>query len=545
MKKIEDNQNQSSNSRDFWLCGGLLAILLASILTQDITRPFYGLHSWAEAHGPWHARVHLKYGLGYTKGFATKAVGNPPTEHPTRYLDHPQLGSLMTLPYYAVFGVHEWSYRALNTMLTIIAMLLFLKILRGLLDDKTALLAGLFFCLFPVIDYFGVNFWIYPFAMWAVWSYLVIIKEIRSGPNPTKLHKIGLAVALFMMLQVSWEGFFFAMSIGIHYVCRCIHRRTFPDKSLLAILIAAPLGSLILDFIILAAGHGWDFQRIIDLYKWRAGSGEMPKHDWGKWFARFWEFAQTNFTLPILITTIVYLTIGQLFVFMEPKPEKKGRRRARQFPQFWLFFMVPVFQLFLLKGCLWRHQTWERPFSFFLAIGAAQGVMLLGDVLKKANKHLAKAAVLILIGVIFISSVIGTNYYYGIRWQSPAKIKMFKMLHKKIPPDKALLSFEAFIVNQSRAKGAFYRPEIAWYLDRDIVQARSLAEIQKYAKTGRYPYYLVPAVDKLAPLISQLRKRYKFQYVPGDPGERKNGKFYRAGMMNYMIFDLRSKAGGS
>lgn len=117
---------------------------------------------------------------------------------------------------------------------------------------------------------------------------------------------------------------------------------------------------------------------------------------------------------------------------------------------------------------------------------------------------------------------------------------MFGMLRKKIPPDKALLSFESFIVHQHKAKGAFYRPEIAWYLDRDIVQARSFTEIQKYTQTGRYPYYLVPAVDQLAPLTSQLRKRYKFQYVHEDPGQRKYGEFYRAGMMSYMIFDLSS-----
>lgn len=169
--------------------------------------------------------------------------------------------------------------------------------------------------------------------------------------------------------------------------------------------------------------------------------------------------------------------------------------------------------------------------------------MLLGDVLKKANtKRVTNAAMVALIAVISIFCIKGVNYYYGIRWQSPAKIKMLETLKKKIPPDKALLSFEDFIVDQHAAKGAFYRPEIAWHLDRDIVQARSFTEIQKYAQTGRYPYYLVPAVDRLAPLTSQLRKYYKFDYVPGDPGQTKYGKFYRAGMMSYMIFDLGSAA---
>lgn len=41
-------------------------------MTRDTVRPFYGLHSLGEAHGPWNARTHIKYSLGYTKGMLTK-----------------------------------------------------------------------------------------------------------------------------------------------------------------------------------------------------------------------------------------------------------------------------------------------------------------------------------------------------------------------------------------------------------------------------------------------------------------------------------------
>jgi hypothetical protein len=547
MKK-EGSENQQSNSSNFWLCAGLLAVLLASILTRDITRPFYGLHSWAEAHGPWKARVHLRYGLGYTKGFMTNAVGNPPTENPTRYLDHPQLHSLLDAAAMAVLGINTWALRATNVVATVITLLLLLKILRRLIDDKTSLLAGLFFCLFPLIGYFGVNMWLYPLCFLAIWCYLVLIKALRNGPEPGAVHKWGLAAGLFFALQMSWEGFFFALAIGVHYVCRCIHRRRFPEKTLLAILIVAPLSSLTLDFVILAAGQGWDFQRVFDVYKWRAGSGEMQEHDWGKWFGQFWEHAVTNFTLPIVITTIVYLTFGQLFVFMQTTPDKQHKRRPRQFPQFWLFLLPALFQLFLLKGALWRHQTWERPFAPFIAIAAAQGVMLLADVLRKTSKHFANAAMIFLVGLFFIYSVIGTNDYYGIRWQSPAKIKMLEMLKKNIPPDKALLSFESFIVDQHKAKGAFYRPEVAWHLDREVVVARSFPEIQKYAQTGRFPYYLMPTTYynretslHLAKLSNELQRLYKvkaqFQRDPGGPR--------KAHMLPYLLFDLRSGASSS
>ena len=129
----------------FWLFAGLLALLVASIMARDITRPFYGLHSWGQAHDAWMARSHVRYGLGYTKGFETFAVGNPPAEKPLYYLDHPVLFALFNAVAMAIFGINTWALRVNNILATIVALFLFLKILRRLVDDTTALLAGLLF----------------------------------------------------------------------------------------------------------------------------------------------------------------------------------------------------------------------------------------------------------------------------------------------------------------------------------------------------------------------------------------------------------------
>lgn len=530
---------------NFWLIAGILVILLATSMSRDIYRPFYGLHSWGEAHPYWNARVHLNYGFGYTKGMQTKAVGNPPTENPLRYLNHPQLPSLIeNVPVMAIFGQNEWSLRIKKILSAAITLLLFLKLLRGLVDDQTALLAVLFFTMFPLIAYFGVASWLYPIALFAIWNYLVITKNLVDAPSPSRRHWIYLTLSLFCIIQQAWEGFFFASAIGIHFLCGSLknyaQKKQRPDYKLLAVLAVAPFSGLFINILIMTAGSGWDWGKFGKTFLWRSTTGEMQQHNWQAWFEKLWEFGVTNFTLPILILAIGYLTIGQLFVFMEKDDRRIAGRTARQFPQFWLFFMIPVSQLFVLKGCLWKHQTWERPLIFIIAIAAAQGVMLIYDMVKKTNKRIAVIAACLLICVVLVASVNGTNYYYGIRWQSPNKIKMLKQLNGMIPPDKRLLSFESFIVNQGgEAKIPFIRPEIAWYLDRQITEARSLEEISKFAETGLYPYYLVPNVSQLEPLIKQLQGRYKLEnYIPGDPGEQKNGKFYRAGMMNYMVFNL-------
>ena len=50
----------------------------------------------------------------------------------------------------------------------------------------------------------------------------------------------------------------------------------------------------------------------------------------------------------------------------------------------------------------------------------------------------------------------------------------------------------------------------------------------------------------LAQLGNQLRKRYQHEYIAGEPGEKtKDGKFLKAGMVPYMLFDLTSTVGGT
>ena len=526
----------------FWAIAGLLTILLVSQMAHDINRPFYGLHSWAEASTTWVARAHVRYGLAYTKGVTTWAVGDPPPKNPSRYWDHPQLGSLLLSCLMRIIGTGESSIRIFKIMFVIATFVLFLMLMRKLTDDVTVILCGLFITIFPIVQYFGTEGSLLPLALSTYWFYLKLIGAISSDAKKRPLHYFGLAITTLLGILFGWSAFFFAMAVGVHYVCHCIHRRSWPDKLLLAILVFAPFLGLAVNFTVMAAGYGWDFQKIVDLYKWRSAKGEMPEFIWGKWFSVFWEYATTNFTTPVLIIVIAYLTVGQLFVFTESKPEKQDSSRSLQFPMFWLFLMPWVFQLLILRGCLWRHQTWETPMLPFISISCALGVLLIKNLLERANRLLSNVCTVAIIAIIVVFCISGANYYYGIRWQPPGKIQMFKTLNSIIPPDKALLSFEDFIVDQHTSKGGFYRPEYAYYLDREIVPATSLEQIKQLAQTGRFPYYVIPSVPQLNPLINQLQKEYElYSYITGDAGETKNGKFYRAGMPPYLIFDLQNK----
>jgi len=546
--KTENAPPKSSpNDRtvNFWLCALLIALLSSTLLFRDIDRPFWGLHSWGEAHAAWVARSHVVYGLGYTKGFDTFAVGNPPEQKPTRYLDHPQGRTWLDALAMLIIGTNELAIRVPNLIATFLTVLIFIKILKALTDYRVALLAGFFFATFPLTGYFGVwgvSTWFTPTAMLTIWYYLLVTGIVPQKNAHKNRHKWLLALLLFLILQMTWEGFFVALALGVHFICRQIKKKKFPDLSTLAILIIAPLSSLLLDFLILSAGRGWNFHEIIEIAKWRATSGELKNLNWAGWFRLFRIHAVTNFTAPALIIAIFALTLGQLYVLLNPAKTTDNKNKYKyKFPQFWLFTLPALFQLLILRGALVPHQYWERPIAFPIAIALALAVMIVYDLLKKFNKKIAVAAAATATSLVFIFSMIGTNFYYSYQWQPEQKINMFKELNQKIPPDKYLLSFNPLMYDQHEYKAASIQCEIAWYLDRQIHTAQTLNEILEKNKTGNYPYYLIPNMPQLAPVINELRKRYTFEYVPGQQRvSTKHGFTYKGRMLPYLIFDLNS-----
>ena len=597
------DDKRTNNSQLFWLGGALIAVLMTSVLLRDLNRPICGLHSWAEAHSSWFGRVQLKYGIGYTEGLKTWAVGDPPKEDPTRYLDHPQLPTLVNATGMYIFGWRDLdkalqkvddpqerqaarealqknndaAMRRVNLAIGLITLALLLMLLRPLLGDAPTILAALFYSLFPLTGYFGVGSWITPTALLAFWFYLVLLGGLPNHP-PQKRHLWGLAITLFLMLQFSWSGFFYALAIGVHYVVRCIFHRELPGKTLLTILIAAPSLSLGLDFLIMAYGYGWDVDKIVELFKWRATTGEKKVYTYFNLWQDFWRHALTNFSPAALIAAGVGLAwqfvrwVRSLTLQTVPDPDDIIWQR--RFPHLWLFLLPGVFQITMLKGCLEQHQTWEQPVSPFVAIAAALGAVLVGDLLGKLAKPLGIAVLAIIVAVICRQCGAGLDHYHSIRHYSPTMVRMWQKLNAQTPPDKKLLAWHHYTITQHESKGTHYRPEVAWYLDREIVTpplfyrdrtgkvvaaawpykepdwqflpAETIRHIDDLAQTGQYPHYLVSqSLESLYRrdsypyrrwLIGQLKNRYKWESIEPDP---RLGRDRRYGA--HVIFNLEQR----
>lgn len=367
------------------------------------------------------------------------------------------------------------------------------------------------------------------------------------------------------------------------------------------------------NILVMLWGYDWDFGKIIALYRWRSAKGEMEAFAWGPWFATLGEYAVTNFTVPGLVVAMGYSLVvlverlthwiqgsaaidGSGLSKSSPETQDKMEQNrelfagAAPFPAMSLWFLIPFFQWFVLRGALWKHQTWERPVAPALALGGALGLVWVYHKLRglpQLVRLLAPAALLV---VILGFCVGGTVHYYSTRWQHPARISMFQKLHDAMEPDEDLLSLDPFIVNQHESKGAFYRPEIAWYLDREIVTPVSnyrlfrtlrkvgkqtgnwelawtqtaellIRHIEKRRAEGAYPFLLVPFhapvwspdgehfhghID-IRPMIQILSEHYpvwlQIDPKPSKPAEGIQG--FRAGMTGYVIFDLREKSGPS
>ena len=521
----------------FWLLGLCVAGVLVAVMAPGLGRPFYGLHSWGKAHSAWFGRVHAKFGFGYTKGLCTWAVGNPPPENPRRYLDHPQGETFCTGVESMILGWQEWSFRTWMIIKTLATLAVLLALVRGLADGRTALLAGLLFALMPITGFFGVTNWQLPLSWLGVWAYLAATGQLHN--TAARRWHLGLMGAAFVLsLLMSWEGAFFIMAVWVHALALSIVRKTRGQRGYwpaLAVATVSPLIGLGINFSIMVAGFG-GFDKIWDLYRWRA-TQDAHRPDsaltWSAWFGQFWLFARANFSTVGWWTGLA----SMLFVFgsgaveglrrLAGRSEKQSKKGAKPkakthpppagpgarawgayLPGLGLLALPAVFQLLLLRSALMPHEYWMRPLAPLLAVSTAWVLWLLYDRLAASTASPAAGRAIAALMLAGVTVVLGVYGYMGLqrirypRWQHPRKLAMLTGLRNQIPPQKRLLSFDRFRVNEHPVKGEHYRPEIAYYLDRPIDSAFPKSMWREMG--WRYEPVPVVAIDRFDPQTGQL-----------------------------------------
>ncbi len=523
---------------------GLLVALFVFLAARDIDRPFYGLHSWDAALAAWSARNHVHYGLGYTKGITTLAVGYPPPAIAPRYLDHPQLHVLLDAASMAVLGVNEASLRLTALVVTAACLPFLSALLRRLYDEETSVLATFFYIIFPITPFFNAScwvHWVFPFALVAYWCYLILIGGLRESPPPGRRHLIGLGAALFVLPQLTWFGVFYCAALGSDYLLRRLAERRFPERRLLATLALCPLAAVLVNFGVLLYGRGGDFRSLFGVYAHRFQAFGSPERTAIKWAAKQWELVQGNFTLPVVLIVGAYLAYRlALGIYARLVPQAAAGAGSRAFVHAWIFVLPGVAVLAVFPELFWLHHMEYSWLSLPVAIAAALGVLQLRDALLTRGRTAANAAFVATVALVGVCAARGLNDYYAVRWRAPVELDMFKKLNKAIAPDQSLLTYYEYFVQEYADKAGLYRPEVAWSLDRPMVVARTLEEVEARAATGKFPFYLVGA--RLAPpaLLEQLKARYPSELVQSNPFRADpNEAESRRQFGDQLIFDLR------
>ncbi len=483
--------------RWFWPLAGLVVlILVANGLAWDVTRPMNGLHAWGKADAAWFARNHVRYGLGYTHGLAVQAVGDPPPENPNLYVNHPQLTILLNAASMYLLGPSHVTLNIMMVVQGVVIVLLFMRIVRSLADPWTALVGGLLFALMPISVYFGMGGWLMIVAMLATWWYLILIGEISDGPAPRRRHYALLGVSLVLLPHFAWTGVFYAGTLGLHYVARCLRRLQWPNWVLLGVGFASIVVGIASVFGVLLVARGGNGEKLQDLYAWRSGNAEAAQtaaFQWGAWFLRVWEFMLSNFTWAVIALAVVGVAVvaaRQVWQYLRARVEGRRVSLFTGSPQLLLFLLPGVLQLFLLKGALWPHHFWERPLAPFLALTAAVAIVALVRRIWPRQRQLAVLAGIVVLGFVAFTAVQGQGRYFRIVWQPEAKLALWQELNAEIPSDKPVLVFDPandqLLVTQSEEKGEVMRGEPAWYLDRRIEWAPSRTTLDRtYARIYR------------------------------------------------------------
>jgi len=200
-------------------CGGLV---LALVLLQSvgIARPFLRQHESVGAEFGKHARNHLKFGLGTTRGLRLDISG-PRLEayerHQDRYYsNHPPLPALLLAGTFAVFGISEAVFRSFLIAMSVLALLIFRRVAGRVLRPPYDRVATACFAFLPMFVFYSIVTCLQVVALIGVLgSFLFYLRWRDTGRAREYL---GIVASLFIACYSSWEGYYAAPALVVAHL---------------------------------------------------------------------------------------------------------------------------------------------------------------------------------------------------------------------------------------------------------------------------------------------------------------------------------------
>lgn len=182
---------------------------------MGLRRPFLRHHESNGTEFGKHARNHLKFGLGKTRGLMLDVSGPSLEAYPDYrhyfYPNHPPLSALLLAGAFGLFGVSEAVFRATLILLSIAAVLLFRRVAARLLAPPYDLAATAIFAFLPSFAYYSVVTCLQVTALVGVLA--AVLLYLRWCETGRRREFAGLVAAIAWACFSSWPGYYVAPAL--------------------------------------------------------------------------------------------------------------------------------------------------------------------------------------------------------------------------------------------------------------------------------------------------------------------------------------------
>lgn len=227
-------------SNTFLKKSSLLLLIACLALLININKPFYGHHDWNGVYFGNALRNTVKYGFLKLKfGFAYTFQPTSATKL-NFYTHYPPVFHFCMGLAAKIMGVHEWSMRLVSVIASLVGLYLFLRLTKTLFNQKTAILAGVFYIFNPMFLYFG-KMPIHEVIGLALINF-VFLKYVRYFYHKSNKNFLKLIIALFLACQTVWVAYYLCPLLWLHHY---IFKKQKPDNKSFILILLIPLMSFI------------------------------------------------------------------------------------------------------------------------------------------------------------------------------------------------------------------------------------------------------------------------------------------------------------
>ncbi len=347
------------------LAVSVVILIVVACLSYELTEPWNG---WFDSAGAMHsrfARNFLTFGFLKTGFSPTWDQGSVLPDRFDHYLHHPPLVDYMVAASFRIFGMHEWSARAVPVLFSTIALLAFYTVVKKIYGRHAALLSMIFMAFTPMFLYYGrmVNHEVIFLAFYLL-TLCFYIFFIKTG-KPAYL--AGLSVSFLLAYMTAWPAFYLSAILLAHYLF--FQYRHLRDRRPVVIFVLMPV-------LFAALYAAWfyyikgSFEDIALAFLYRARPSAAYSFTWRDYLS----------TQAYNFTSLFTVSLSALVVFYLSSAVRKDRKRLASGEGIeWLFLILASAHVLIFRQGVQEHAFWLFYFLPFFGVACAKAALFASE----------------------------------------------------------------------------------------------------------------------------------------------------------------------